>query len=56
MLIDEIETEYCMFFHDDDLMELDYIEKALDKMENNKRISCVGNAKIIDEKEILLDF
>ena len=57
LLIDEIETEYCMFFHDDDLMELDYIEKALDKMENNKRISCVGgNAKIIDAKGNFIRF
>ncbi len=57
LLIDEIETEYCMFFHDDDLLESDFIEKALKKMEKNKNISCVGgNAKIIDSKGNFIRF
>jgi glycosyltransferase involved in cell wall biosynthesis len=49
-ILDEVDTEYVVLFHDDDLLKSDYLEHVVDVFFRNKSVVCVGcNADIIDE-------
>ena len=49
-ILDEVDTDYVLLFHDDDVLKNDYIEHAINIFLRDKSLVCVAcNADTIDE-------
>lgn len=49
--LNNCDTEYCVVFHDDDVMLPDFLKKELDILDNNSDVNIVScNAFLIDDK------